>query len=112
MSPSLTSKLPLIGELPVPDEDEELLTTLVPLLLLHQPAVVGEELQVLQVILLGKVLHLQPAYSWRGAHLNILIKVEYQSGGGEEGNAEQGAGRLHRGLPVKGTLEDFLRSLR
>ena len=45
--------------------------------------------------------------SRRGAHLNVLIQVEDQSGGGEEGDAEQGAGRLHRGLPVKGALEDF-----
>ena len=38
-------------------------------------------------------------------HLNILIEVEYEGGGGEEGDAEQGAGRLHGGLPIKGTLK-------
>ena len=44
ISPSLNSKLFLIGELPVPNEDEELLTALTSLLLLHQLAIVGEEL--------------------------------------------------------------------
>ena len=44
-------------------------------------------------------------------HLNILIQVEYQGGGGEEGDAEQGAGRLHGGLPIKRTLKDVLKSL-
>ena len=43
----------------------------------------------------------------RVAYLNVLVQVEDQSGGGEEGDAEQDAGGLHRGLPVKGTLEDF-----
>ena len=52
-SPSLNSELLLIGELPVPNEDEELLGPLAPLLLLHQLAIVGEELEVLQIILLG-----------------------------------------------------------
>ena len=47
----------------------------------------------------------------RDNHLNILIQVEYEGGGGEEGDAEQGAGGLHGGLPVKGALKDVLQSL-
>ena len=44
----------------------------------------------------------------RKSNLNVLIQIEYEGGGGEEGDAEQGAGGLHRGLPVEGALGDHI----